>query len=292
MKAFFGLTAHTIDENWNAKSYLLGCNRIHGHHTAPNIFNSYETATNKFQINDKITHNITDNAANMVCAFKKISFMSKKVINGILHEKLDDIEKSNLEDIIEEELVEEETDDETSSQLSADNTMCDVSVDEESTLTPPVVNKDDIFADIFNEPESPDRESCISHSLQLVIKDALKGQTKIEAAVEHVAKLIASASSSYLIKSRLELLNGFLGKRCQTRWNSEYLMIRSFLKFSDSELETIFIDNTTTVLPADKRALLEELILVLDGFYEATLCLQKEAFSVGHVLPLYRGFKF
>ena len=87
MKAFFGITAHTIDSNWIARSYLLGCNRIHGHHTAPNIFNSYEAATNKFEINHKITHNITDNAANMVCAFKKISFMSKKVVNGILHDK-------------------------------------------------------------------------------------------------------------------------------------------------------------------------------------------------------------
>ena len=54
MKAFFGLTAHTIDDDWNAKSYLLGCNRIHGHHTAPNIFSSYQTVTNKFQLNDKL----------------------------------------------------------------------------------------------------------------------------------------------------------------------------------------------------------------------------------------------
>ena len=231
----------------------------------------------------------------MICAFKKVSFMSEKVVNGILHDKLDDIEKSNLEEIVEEEIIDEnenidEESQESWSQLSQDNTLCDV--DEESTLTPQIVEKPDIFEDIFNEIESPERESYISHSLQLVVKDALKGLPKIEQAVEHVAKLIASASSSYLIKSRLELLNGFLGKRCQTRWNSEFLMIRSFLNFTDDELETIFIDNSTTVLSPDKRGLLEELLLVLDGVYEATLCLQKEQFSIGHVLPLYRGTRF
>ena len=68
-------------------------------------------------------------------------------------------------------------------------------------------------------------------------------------------------------------------------------MIRSFLKFTDAELETIYSENVTPILPIDKRVLLEELLLVLDGIYEATLCLQKEDFSIGHVLPLYRGIE-
>ena len=218
--------------------------------------------------------------------------MSKKVVNGILYDKLDDIE-SNLEDIVKEDEGDIEDPNEemvVTGELSADNTLCDASVDEGSTVTPEIHSGVDIFSEIFENPqECPERESCISHTLQLVVKDALKGLASIEKAVEHVAKLIATASSSYLIKSRLELFNGFLGKRCQTRWNSEFLMIRGFLKFTADELDTICIDQPGVVLSVAQRGLLEELLLVLYGIYEATLCIQKEQFSIGHVLPLYRG---
>ena len=46
-------------------------------------------------------------------------------------------------------------------------------------------------------------------------------------------------------------------------------MVRSFFKFTDSELDTIFKDKTNVVSPPEKRALLEELLLILDDIYEA-----------------------
>ena len=96
----------------------------------------------------------------------------------------------------------------------------------------------------------------------ILIYSLFNSRHKYFKTVEHVAKLIATASSSYLIKSRLELFNGFLGKRCQTRWNSEFLMIRGFLKFTAEELNTIFIYQPGVVLSFAQRGLLEELLLV------------------------------
>ena len=104
--------------------------------------------------------------------------MSKKVVNGILHDKLDEIEKLDIEEMIEEEIVDENSEDESlASQLSVDNTLCDASVDEESTCTPQAPENDHIFEDLFAESDRPERESCVFHTLQLVVK--VKDQIKI-----------------------------------------------------------------------------------------------------------------
>ena len=43
------------------------------------------------------------------------------------------------------------------------------------------------------------------------------------------------------------------------------------------------------VLTLTQRKTLEEFVRVLEPFLESTLLLQKEAFSIGHVLPSIRG---
>ena len=64
---------------------MLGCNRFKGHHTGTRIFDAYTSVTNKFQINSKITHNLTDGAANMKRALNKTSFMNKNIVDGIIN---------------------------------------------------------------------------------------------------------------------------------------------------------------------------------------------------------------
>ena len=64
-KAFFANTSSIINDDWNEKSFMLACNRFKGHHTGVRLFDAYKNVTNQFKINQKITHNITDGAANM-----------------------------------------------------------------------------------------------------------------------------------------------------------------------------------------------------------------------------------
>ena len=64
-------------------------------------------------------------------------------------------------------------------------------------------------------------------------------------------------------------------------------MCAKFLQFTDDQLKEIF--NKPTVLTKVKRTTLEEFCAVFDPFDEATVCLQKDAFSIGHVIPIYRG---
>jgi len=155
-------------------------------------------------------------------------------------------------------------------------------------------NSGDIFANIFeDEDDCPDRLNCVIHQLQLVIKNSKNDCKALDRCVEHVASYVAKGSMSYLVKDKIELINGFMGKRNSTRWNSEYNMCRSFLEFTNDQLDEIY--GTQSVLTQTQRCTLNEFVLVLEPFLESTLVLQKAAFSIGHVLPNYRGtfyFKF
>jgi hypothetical protein len=64
-------------------------------------------------------------------------------------------------------------------------------------------------------------------------------------------------------------------------------MIRAFLQFSDADLELVF--ERSNVISATQRESLKELVSVLEDFAFMTTCIQEEQFSIGHVLPMYRG---
>ena len=70
MRSFIGITAHFIISDWELRSAVLACRRITGRHTADNISAQYEEIVNEFNIADKVTHVVSDNASNMVKAFK------------------------------------------------------------------------------------------------------------------------------------------------------------------------------------------------------------------------------
>jgi hypothetical protein len=301
-KAFYANSADIIDSQWVPKTFLLGCTRMKGRHTHDNIFCKYQELTNKFKVNGKITHNMTDAAANMKKAWGKTSFMNKRVVDGILQEYNSQMQKSFTLANIEEEKEEEDDMVENESEASSIDGSEEIQnsqatsyfSDSESTdaTLKDLSNGDDeidIFSRIFedDEDDSPERLNCVIHQLQLVIKDSKEGCKNIENCVERVASFIAKGSSSYLIKDRIELAEGFLGKRNATRWNSEHNMCSSFLKFSDDDLNEIY--GQEKVLTQVQRSTLNEFVNILEPFLEATVFLQKAAFSIGHVLPSIRG---
>ncbi|CAF0990233.1 unnamed protein product [Brachionus calyciflorus] len=66
-------------------------------------------------------------------------------------------------------------------------------------------------------------------------------------------------------------------------------MVKSFLQFSDEELEKIF--ERKFIISASQRTTLEELVKVLEGFDLITTMIQTDNFSIGHILPLLKGLK-
>ncbi|XP_037539816.1 zinc finger BED domain-containing protein 6-like [Nematolebias whitei] len=73
LRSFLGVTAHVCyksKDSYALESYLLDCRRFTGRHTGEHIASAFEEITEEYGIHDKISYIITDNAANMKCAFK------------------------------------------------------------------------------------------------------------------------------------------------------------------------------------------------------------------------------
>lgn len=68
MRGFIGITAHFILD-WTMQSAMLACKRFKGRHTAENILQQYEETVASFDVAQKTTDVVTDNASNMTKAF-------------------------------------------------------------------------------------------------------------------------------------------------------------------------------------------------------------------------------
>ena len=54
---------HYITTEWSLEHIVLGCNRVHGRHTAENIHCWFEEVVSGFDISEKVKHIITDSAS-------------------------------------------------------------------------------------------------------------------------------------------------------------------------------------------------------------------------------------
>lgn len=57
-------------DSYALESYLLDCRRFVGRHTGEHIASAFKEITEEYGIHQKISYILTDNAANMKCAFK------------------------------------------------------------------------------------------------------------------------------------------------------------------------------------------------------------------------------
>ena len=138
-KSFIGITGHYILD-WTMKSVMLDCKRFKGRHTAENIYQQFHETVSAFDIASKIMNIVTDNAANMVKAFK----VNPPGYTCVAMESdiSDDTDSSDDDD--------DDDDDDTSDDI------CDSPID-------PAV---------FNHLPA-ERDSCFAHTSQLVVHDGL-----------------------------------------------------------------------------------------------------------------------
>ncbi|KAK9953880.1 hypothetical protein ABG768_016000 [Culter alburnus] len=73
LRSFLGVTAHvcnTSEDVYKLDSFLLDCRHFPSRHTGENISMAFDDITEEYTIASKIDYTMTDNAANMKCAFK------------------------------------------------------------------------------------------------------------------------------------------------------------------------------------------------------------------------------
>ena len=69
-RGYLGVTAHFLDYNGRLRNLVLGCFRLKGKHTAENILELTLEVIVEYGIRNKVRYIITDNAANMLKAFR------------------------------------------------------------------------------------------------------------------------------------------------------------------------------------------------------------------------------
>ncbi|KAJ4438424.1 hypothetical protein ANN_14369 [Periplaneta americana] len=65
IESYIALTAHYINEKLQLDSVLLDCSQINGPHTSSNLAATIKKITDRFNLSDKVSIVVTDNAANM-----------------------------------------------------------------------------------------------------------------------------------------------------------------------------------------------------------------------------------
>lgn len=70
MRSYFGLTAHVLSSSYNLSAYLLDCRRFKARHSSDNIATAFQEILEEYDITDKVSFIVTDNASNMKKAFQ------------------------------------------------------------------------------------------------------------------------------------------------------------------------------------------------------------------------------
>lgn len=144
------------------------------------------------------------------------------------------------------------------------------------------------------------RLSCFAHTLQLSIRDGLKKASHVPKVLAKCQALAKFSHKSTKIADMLDQLNKHVNKSNVTRWNSEYLLIKSILSLGKIDADTItsLMDNPVKFSNND-FIILEEIVTILDPFYEISIKCQAEAVvtaslvvpSVVHLITHLRDIK-
>jgi hypothetical protein len=145
------------------------------------------------------------------------------------------------------------------------------------------------FPDDYEDIENPSnlRLSCFIHSLQLSVRDGLKNAPHVPKLLKKCQALAKYSHKSSKIVELLEELNKHINKMTITRWNSEFLLIKSILSIGKTDLESItsLMDNPIKFSNNDFIGL-EELVDILEPFYDISIkCQAETAVTASLVVP-------
>lgn len=131
------------------------------------------------------------------------------------------------------------------------------------------------------------RLSCFAHSMQLCIRDGLRKVSYVPKVLAKCQVLAKAAHKSTKVADALEALNKHINKANLTRWNSEYLLCKSILSVGKTDLELVSTEMENPVkFSVNDLIVLEEIINILDPFYEISIRCQSElAVSASLVVP-------
>ncbi|CAF1422957.1 unnamed protein product [Rotaria magnacalcarata] len=259
-RSFLGITCHYIDSKMVPQSCLLDFIRLKSPHTGENIHETTERILDRFNMKEKVYKIVTDNTSSMIKAYKFGLSVDDEII-----------------------------DDDNEVQLMANaHTTFNAFNQEVDTSSFHFINIPQDDGDLIDgDNPSNIRLSCFAHTLQLCIRDGLKNASYVPKVLAKCQALAKFSNKSSRIADLLEQLNKNINKMNLTRWNSEYMLIKSIYSNGKNDLELItsLMDNGIKFSNND-FIILEELIDILEPFYEISIkCQAGTAVTASLVVP-------
>jgi hAT family C-terminal dimerisation region len=144
------------------------------------------------------------------------------------------------------------------------------------------------------------RLSCFAHTLQLCIRDGLKNATYVPKLLSK-CKALAKFSHKYCkVADLFEQMNKQIHKSNVTRWNSEFMLIKSIVSLGKGDLDVIVSSMENPIKFSNNDfVLLGEIIEILDPFCEISIKCQADTVvtaslvvpSIVHLLSHLRDMK-
>ena len=145
------------------------------------------------------------------------------------------------------------------------------------------------------------RLSCFAHTLQLAIRDGLKDTSYLSRSLLKCVKLAERSYKSTKIADLLEDIGKAINRSNVTRWNSEYMLIKSIVALGKIAVDEItdLIDDSELKFNSNDFTVLQEAVDILEPFAEITLRIQSETVvtaslvvpSVVHIIDHLRNIK-
>jgi hypothetical protein len=297
MDPIIGVRFHYMDEKFKIHVRTVAFKHFGERHTGVNIAAAFEEVLAEYGIPlHRFGYQICDNASNMIKAFDLfsmhalLSFLESSEEGICLDHELDHLpsgDSDSEDDLPLSRLVQTTETDFTDLVGSASLT--------EATSSSIASDTDDNSDNGLNVGT---RLPCVAHSLQLVLKDAIKTVPLAEKVLKECNAVVVFFHRSLYWGSELKKLTGgkTLLAAVVTRWNSNLIMLH---RLSSEDVwksvgEVLAHARTTPGTKAVprftvSRSQLRDLVLIFQPFEEATNALQGDGVTVSSVIPALLG---
>lgn len=131
------------------------------------------------------------------------------------------------------------------------------------------------------------RLSCFLHTLQLCVRDGMNNSSFMSKALGKCRILAKLSHNSNKIADMLDTLKKNIPKTNVTRWNSDYLLIKSIVSIGKNDLDSIVtLMENSTKFTSNEMMILNELLDVLEPFHDISVkCQSQTIVTIGLVVP-------
>ena len=282
MRSFLGVTVHFLTPEMEFQSQVLDMASFSGKHTGDHIANHCLSLVDEFEIRNKLNYVITDNAANMLKAFKSMGELFPD-INPVEEEDVNIIGNVVTASVGDTDIAEiDETAEKNEDEPSAE--------EDEMLLDGEEPIPDEASELVMNNLGTLNKQrlSCGIHSLQLVVTDGLKSVKFMSTVLSKCCRLATLLHTTGVFSEKfISLFKRTVPSTTNTRWNSIYIQLEAVSKLDLGKLTMLLTEEKHDECLLTKREMniVSEVVAILEPAYNATMIMEEEKALVSIVAP-------